>query len=244
LSTLTTPKRVIRLTEYQLFNAYSALFGAPAAATITMNEAQPNILEREFPPISGELSVSEGMFALYDRMAQSAMAYVVANSGTLTSCGPTPTDMACIQAYVLSLAEKAFRHPLTPEETAAITGQFWTEMNAAPASVPQLLGYGVYGVLSSPSFIYRTEFGTDIAADGALTPYETATSLAMFLTDAPPDAELLAAAAGTALGPQQLRDHATRLLATPQARANLEVALMRYFHLTNAPNVPYADPDA
>jgi hypothetical protein len=234
---ITTPKRVIRLTEYQLFNAYTALFGAQAAATITMSEAKPDILEREFPPISGELSVSEGMFALYDRMAQSAMAYVVANSGTLTSCGTMPSDMACVQAYVLSFAEKAFRHPLTAEETTAITGQFWTEMNAAPASVPQLLGYGVYGVLSSPSFIYRTEFGADIAADGALTPYETATSLAMFLTDAPPDADLLAAAAGNALGPQQLRDQATRLLATPQARANLEIALMRYFQLTGTQGV-------
>jgi hypothetical protein len=237
IPTLTTPKRVVRLTEYQLFNAYSALFGAQAAATIIVNEDPPNILEREFPPISGELSVSEGMFALYDRMAQAAMAYVVANSGTLTSCGETPSDMACVQAYVLSLAEKAFRHPLTPEETAAITGQFWADMNAAPASVPQLLGYGVYGVLSSPSFIYRTEFGTDVNADGALTPYETATALSMFLTDQPPDAELLMAAATNALGPQQLRDQATRLLATPEARRNLEIALIRYFQLTNAPNV-------
>lgn len=239
---LTTPKRVIRLTEYQLFNAYTALFGAEAAATITMNEAKPNILEREFPPISGELSVSEGMFSLYDRMAQSAMAYVVANAGTLTPCGQTPSDMACVQQYVLSLAEKAFRHPLTPEETAAITGQFWTEMQAAgtaPATttVTDLLGYGVYGVLSSPSFIYRTEFGADINVDSELTPYEKATALSMFLTDAPPDADLLAAAAGNALGPQQIREQATRLLATPQARANLEIALMRYFQLTNTPNV-------
>lgn len=237
-----TSKRVIRLTEYQLFNAYTSLFGAQAAATITMNESKPDILEREFPPISGELSVSEGMFALYDRMAQAAMNYVVANAGTLTTCGPTPTDMACVQQYVLSLAEKAFRHPLTPEEAAAITGQFWTEMQAAgtaPATttVPQLLGYGVYGVLSSPSFIYRTEFGADVAVDSELTPFEKANTLAMFLTDAPPDAELLAAAAANALGEQQLRDQATRLLATPAARANLEIALMRYFQLTNTPNV-------
>jgi hypothetical protein len=235
---LTTAKRVVRLSDYQLFNAYTSIFGAAAAETITAGEQKPSLLEREFPPISGDIGVSENLFSQYDRLAQAAMAYVVANAGTLTTCGATPTDAACVQAYVLSLAEKAFRHPLTPEETAAITGQFWTEMGAAGATPAELLGYGVYGVLSSPSFIYRTEFGTDVNADGALTPYELATTLALFLTDRPPDAELLQAAATNALStPEQVRAQATRLLSLPEARANLEIALMRYFSLTNTPNV-------
>jgi hypothetical protein len=235
---LTTAKRVVRLSDYQLFNAYTSIFGAAAAETITAGEQKPSLLEREFPPISGDIGVSENLFSQYDRLAQAAMAYVVANAGTLTTCGATPTDAACVQAYVLSLAEKAFRHPLTPEESAAITGQFWTEMGAAGATPTELLGYGVYGVLSSPSFIYRTEFGTDVTADGALTPYELATTLALFLTDRPPDAELLQAAATNALStPEQVRAQATRLLALPEARANLEIALMRYFSLTNTPNV-------
>jgi hypothetical protein len=237
-SPLTTPKRVIRLTEYQLFNAYSSVFGPAAAEAITGGEQRPSLIEREFPPISGEIGVSENLFSLYDRLAQSAMAYVNANAGTLTSCGAVPTDANCVQQYVLSLAEKAFRRPVTEAERTAITGQFWAEMTAAPATVPDLLGYGVYGVLSSPSFIYRTEFGDDINVDGPLTQYELANSIAMFITDRPPDAELLAAAAANMLAtPDQVRAQATRLLATPEARSNLEVALMRYFALTNTPTV-------
>jgi hypothetical protein len=58
------------------------------------------------------------------------------------------------------------------------------------------------------------------------------------LTDGPPDAELLtAAAAGQLQDKAQLRAHATRLLATPAARANLEAAMVGYFGLTAVPTI-------
>lgn len=91
---LTTAKRVVRLSEYQLFNAYTSLFGAAAADAITAGEQKPSLLEREFPPISGDIGVSENMFSLYDRLAKAAMTYVVENAGTLTTCGATPSDAA------------------------------------------------------------------------------------------------------------------------------------------------------
>ena len=62
--------------------------------------------------------------------------------------------------------------------------------------------------------------------------------MSLFLTDGPPDAELLAAAASNALGtPDEIRAQATRLLETPEARVNLESALIKYFSLTKAPGV-------
>ena len=230
------PKRVVRLSEHQLFNSYTSLFGTAAAAEITRNEDRPSLLEREFPPISGDIGVSEGLLGKYDRLAQSAMDYVSQNAATVTPCGATPSDKACVQEYLLSFAEKAFRHPLSSDEQVAITGQLWTEMAAAGATVAEALGYGVYAILSSPSFLYRTELGVDVAADGPLTPHELATAVAFFLTDLPPDDELLAAAAANALRtPDQVRAQATRLLETTDARANLESALIKYFALTRAP---------
>lgn len=236
-SPVVTSKRVLRLTDYQLFNSYASLFGEAAAATITKDEAKPSLVEREFPPIAGDVGVSANLFSLYDRLAQEAMTYVKANAGTLTTCGATPTDMACVQNYVLSFAEKAYRHPLTSDESAALTGQFWTELGGAGLTAAEALGFGVYAVLSSPSFVYRTEFGSDVTADGALSPYELATAVSMFLTDRPPDDELLAAAAQNQLSADQIRSHATRLLATTEAHENLDVAILRYFKLTNTPNV-------
>jgi len=232
------PKRVVRLSEHQLFGAYSSLFGIDAAAEITRNEDRPSLLEREFPPISGDIGVSEGLLAESDRLAQAAMEYVSRNAGTLTPCGAMPSDKACVQEFLLSFAERAFRHPLTGAEQTAIAGQLWTEMGAAGATLAEALGYGVYGVLSSPSFLYRTELGADVAADGPLTPHELASAISFFLTDGPPDAELLAAAATNGLRtPDQIRAQATRLLETPEARANLESALVKYFALTRAPTV-------
>ena len=233
-----TPKRVVRLSEHQLWTSYAALFGTGAAAVITRNENPPSLLEREFPPISGDIAISEGLLAESDRLAQAAMSYVAQNASTLTPCGALPTDKACVQQYLLLLAEKAFRHPLGEDEQLAITGPLWTDMTAAGATLAEALAYGVYAILSSPGFLYRTEFGVDATADGPLTPYERATALSFFLIDAPPDAELLASAAANALRtPDQIRAQAARLLETPEARANLESALIKYFSLTKAPTV-------
>ncbi len=238
------PKRFVRLSEHQLYGAYSSLFGSSAAAFITEDEAPPSSLEREFPPISAEIGVSEGFFALIDRLAQSAMRYVARNAETLTSCGATPSDAACVQQFLLAFAETAFRHPLGTEERNAISGRFWAEMNAAGASPADALGFGVYGVLSSPSFVYRTELGSDVTSEGGLAPYELATALALFLTDRPPDEELLALAASNELrAPDQVRAQATRLLATPEARQNLELALVQYFSLGKA-NTAILNPEA
>ena len=121
----------------------------------------------------------------------------VRNAATLTPCGAMPSDKACVQEYLLSFAERAFRHPPSTDEQTAITGQLWTEMSAAGATLAEALGYGVYAILSSPSFLYRTELGADAASDGPLTPHELATAISLFLTDGPPDDELLAAAAST-----------------------------------------------
>jgi hypothetical protein len=230
-----TGKRVVRLSEHQLWNAYTSLFGAAAAATITEGEEAPSLAAREFPPVSGDIGFSEGLLGKADRLAQAAMNHVSRNAATLTPCGATPTDKACVQEYLLSFAERAFRHPLSLAEQAAITGPLWTEIAAAGATLAEALGTGVYAVLSSPGFLYRTELGADAAADGPLTPHELASALSFFLTDRPPDAELLSAAAANALGtPDQIRAQATRLLATPAARDNLEAAVGKYFALTRA----------
>src|SRR6185436_15148591 len=104
---------------HQLWSAYASLFGASAAATITRDEAPPSLLDREFPPISGDIGVSEVLLGKIDRLAASAMDYVSQNAAALTPCGATPSDKACVQQYLLTFAEKAFRHPLRTEEQSA-----------------------------------------------------------------------------------------------------------------------------
>jgi hypothetical protein len=236
------PKRLVRLTSNQLVNTYGILFDAAATATIVGTEDIPPATSRSFPPLaSGGPSIGDNQWGLADRLGQGAMRYVGANLAALTQCGAMPTDATCGQNYVLAFAEKAFRHPITNEERTALT-DLWTAITMDGGSVSDAMKYGIYGVLSSPSFLYRTEYGADPLAEGRLTPYEIASELSYFVADAPPDPDLLAAAAAKTTANQpftgdEIRMHITRLLGLPSARANLEAAMIAYFQLPSVPTV-------
>jgi hypothetical protein len=141
-----------------------------------------------------------------------------------------------------SFAEKAFRRPLGDVERDAITTELLNEMTAPTpgngGALAEAIQYGVYGILTSPGFLYRTEFGDDPTAMGSLGQYEIASVLSYFITDGPPDQDLLDAAAANQLGDRDVvRAQVERLLGTPQARANLEAAMVAYFQLTLVPTV-------
>jgi hypothetical protein len=226
----TTPKRVVRLTENQMASSYVSLFGQAAATNILKDEVLPDLAERPFPPLAGNPGINEGMATRADRMAKSAMAYVAGNLATVSGCAGTP-DAACGQAFIQSFAEKAYRRPLTNEEKTSFT-TLWTELTANGNTPAEAIPYGVYAALTGPGFLYRTEFGQSPASDGALSPHELASQISYFLTDAPPDAALTAAATGNQLStPEQVKAQVARLLATPAARENLEMAMMTYFSL-------------
>jgi hypothetical protein len=233
-SDVTTPKRLVRLLDRQLVNSYGALFGSTAVPTIAEGLILESLIERPFPPINGEVSIDQSQFSTADRLAQGALAYVRDNPTVVApSCGATPTDANCVQQALLVFAEKAWRKPLTDDQKAGITGQFWTEMTTgAGGSVAEALQYGVYGILMAPAFLYRTEFGADPLAEGSLASYELATQLSYFVTNGPPDADLLAAAQSGALNdPAQVRAQARRLLQSAEARLNLETAILGRFDL-------------
>jgi hypothetical protein len=244
-SYLRVPKRLVRLSTTQLVNAYADLFTQPGAATILAMEDIAPATNRPFPPLaSGGTSIGATQWSFADRLGQEALKYIGLNFASLTQCGPAPTDPACAQQAVLAFAQRAYRRPLTPEETTVIATNLWNDMALSGATVPETIQYGMYYVLSAPQFLYRTEFGDNPAAEGPLTPYEIASELAFFVTDAPPDADLLtAAAAKSATVPAQrftqdeIRTHITRLLGSPAARANLEAAMIAYFQLPGVPAV-------
>jgi len=70
-------------------------------------------------------------------------------------------------------------------------------------------------LFASPQFLFRTELGppeTDGKTPITLTAFEKASSLSYFLTDGPPDGELLAAARAGALDVPAIETQARRLL--------------------------------
>ena len=241
-------KRLIRLTFNQIANSLGGLLGAAFRSQLVATFEIPDPTLRTFPPLGNPREgsvVTDSQWQEADAIGQAAGKYVLDNFATVTSCGATPTD-ACGQQFVATFAQKAFRRPLSADESTRFT-KVYTDTKAAGGTVQEAVQYGVYAAVQSPLFLYRTEFGGNASADGALAPYEMATQLSMFLTDGPPDQPLLDAAAQNKLGtPEEIAPHVTRILATPAARQNLEAAMLAYFALPNVLSVtidPTVAPD-
>src|SRR5690606_34420457 len=197
---LLAPKRIVRLTLDQINYSIRDFVSPTLAAQLSTEYELNDPYLRQFPAHLGEGHlVSESLWSKTDGMAQAAGQYVHDNFTDVTSC--TAGDIDCATTFVMSFAEKAARRPLSVEEQERMQ-QVVTEVRGFEATAEEVAEYGVYAALSSPQFQYRSELGTDPAAEEMLAPYELATMLSYFITGAPPDAALLnEAAAGNLSSP-------------------------------------------
>lgn len=239
---VTTQKRVVRLTDNQLVNTYTALFKDAAADMFKDEEVTP-ANQRAFPPLATVgTTIGQSAFDLRDRAAKRAMAYVGSNLAAMTPCGATPTDSMCGLNAVLKFAETAYRRPLTEDEKGSFQ-TLWTDLTTTNGGgIAEAIQHGYDAVLLSPGFLYRTEVGSDWNTQGPMNGYEMASELSYFLADGPPDQELLAAAASGQLsdpakGKDTIRTQARRILGTDVAQSNIEAAMVAYFQLTTVPGV-------
>jgi len=231
------PKRLIRLSFNQIATSLLPVFGQEFATKVIADNAIKDPTERTFPPLGDTdegSSYIDAKWQTADGIATAAGNQALANFATFTGCA-TPTA-ECAQAFVLKLAERAFRHPLDDREKSSLLTVF-TEMTTNGGTVQESTQFAVNAIFDSPSFLYRTEFGSG-AGEGPLTPYELASQLSYFVTDGPPDDQLLAAAAGNMLGtPEQIAPHVDRMLSTPAARLNLQAGMIASLGLSRVLSV-------
>ncbi len=124
----------------------------------------------------------------------------------------------CTKTFVESFGKKAFRRPLTTEESARYVAMFDPALTGG--TFDQGVTLVVSSIFASPSFLYRVEAG-DAVGDGTykLSPFETATALSYLFWGTTPDDELLGAASGGTLGtPAEIEAQARRMLASPKSR--------------------------
>ncbi|MFO7180454.1 MAG: DUF1592 domain-containing protein [Pseudomonadota bacterium] len=242
---LIASKRVVRLSLNQLVNTLGTLIAPSLRTELAAEHQVVDAQHRAFPPLQDPRegnSIIDTTWKTIDAMAQTAGEYVRENLATVTGCGATPTD-ACAQQYLLDLARRAYRRPLTPDEQARIETLYTTGLKGQGATVEEAVQYGVYAILQAPQFVYRTEFGSDWTVDGPLTQWELASALSYFLTDDAPDAELLEAAAQNRLStPEEIGAHVDRILKTPAAQQNLHGAMMSYFSYQDLEPLVIDDP--
>jgi hypothetical protein len=237
---LPAAKRIVRLSFNQLANSIGALIDSALGVKVSTDFELLDAGHRAFPPLASPRegnSLTDQSWGVTDQIGQSVGKYVFDNFAAVTNCGATPTD-ACATEYLTRFAQKAYRRPLKAEEQARITALYNTALKAeAGATVNEAVQYGVYGILSSPHFLYRTELGGDHAVDGGLTPYEFASTLSYFLTDSLPDPELLDAASQNKLvSPADVGAQVDRILKTDAARKNFQGAMISYFSYPNLEN--------
>lgn len=147
-----------------------------------------------------------------------ARAAVTEKLESITGCSAGNQNAGCADQFIVSFGQRAFRRPLTAEETARYQQLFVDYEASGFASAVRLV---LQTMLQSPNFLYHLELAP--APNGAaITPlsgYELASRLSFALWNTLPDADLLAAAAaGTLDGEQGLRAQAERLLGSDRAR--------------------------
>ncbi|HWB05209.1 MAG TPA: DUF1592 domain-containing protein [Verrucomicrobiales bacterium] len=121
-----------------------------------------------------------------------------------------------LKAFGATLAERAFRRPLSAEEKTFFVDRHFD--NDLPPDVS--IKRSVLLIIKSPRFLYP-EFG------GKADDTTAATRLALSLWDSLPDAALQEAAQkGELHTPDQIRAQATRMMADPRAKAKLK----EFFH--------------
>ncbi len=221
------PKRLVRLSYSQLANGVTASLGAAARTAVDGTGVVPGPSERKFQPLFAEgPQISTAVLPKTMQLARAAADTVTA----APSCAAG--DDACAQTYLLTLAEQVYRRSVTADEQKSIR-DLHAELQAHGNTVEQALAYGVRGILLAAPALYRTELGP-AGSSGRLTPSEIADQLSYFLSDGPPDAELLTAASSGALATDlEVRAQVDRLLALPAVQNNLKQVMLAYFQIGN-----------
>lgn len=187
------------------------------------------VIDTPFPPDDRSLgwergtSVSKEWDAAITEGALATAAYVLAHLTELSGVQPNAGDrVAKLKAFCRTFAERAFRRPLTDaEKTQFIDRQFDATGGDTDLAVKRV----VLVVLMSPRFLY---------VDAALSSeqYAIASRLAYALWDAPPDKELLDAAAAGKLGTRaEVTKQAERMLNDSRAKSKLREFLLVWLKL-------------
>src|SRR5262249_31381172 len=94
----------------------------------------------------------------YQAAAEAVARFVAADPTALTGCDVSVADeTTCAQPYLYDLARRAYRHPLNEPEKQSLWGLFTAA--SGTADYPTRLWMSIEGVLLSPKFIFRPEFG-------------------------------------------------------------------------------------
>ncbi|MCP3057865.1 DUF1592 domain-containing protein [Myxococcus sp. K38C18041901] len=163
----------------------------------------------------------------------------VNNLASEYECAAGKNEEDCARAFIRALGARAFRRPVVADEEADLLA-LWNAVrkDTSPKAAAE---YVIQAVLTSASFLYRTELGeTGAPANKVvwLTQQEIASSISFAITGAPPDTELTAAAAAGVLKSADVREsHARRLLKTKESQQYLQRFVIEWLGLSGLESI-------
>lgn len=169
----------------------------------------------------------DGYKAAAAAVSEAVMADESARSQVIT-CSPVGDGAECAEQLIQDLGRRAFRRPLTLDETARFRVLIEERTSiTATGTFEELAQLIIEAFLLSPSFIIRGEIAEQPSENYfALSNYEVASRLSYLLWDTMPDEPLFAAAeVGELSTSEGILLQAERMLSDPRARG-----VVRSFH--------------
>jgi hypothetical protein len=169
----------------------------------------------------------------------------------LLPCGAMPAAApdqdTCAGQFITQFGKRAFRRPLTTEETADLTA-FYKSQRSAGTDFPNSMRLLIAAVLMSPQFLYRWEVTPEtVVRDGNLlrfNSYEMASRLSYLFWASMPDNDGFAKADKDGLStPDQIEAEARRLLASDKAKQSISELFTQWLGVSDLRSAP-KDPGA
>ena len=175
--------------------------------------------------------VSDRHVEQWYRIAERAASLVASSSSlrreVLGDCAASDVDESCLRQVLPGFLETALRRPPQPADIDAVIDA------AADFQGEDQVEAAVFMTLMAPDFLFRFENRGVIGDDGLeLTDHELATRLSFHFWNAPPDSELLRAAAAGELSTEAgYRAQVDRIFADPRSRQTLLGFFAEWLHL-------------
>ena len=221
-----------RLTERQYRNSLEDIFGANLPPTRIEADTNPYLF---YTIGASTTTISEPGAQQYADVAAVVSDVIFADPArrdAVLGCTLDERTEGCLTDAIGRVGRRLFRRPLSTDELERFVT---AARDLSVGDANRGVRLAIYGMLQSPSFLYRVDMGEPDPADPTrhrYTAHELAARLSYLLWNTTPDEELLGLAdSGEILNDDVLREQALRLLDAQKARDAVQAFFAQYFDL-------------